>query len=220
MTLNQAMRRTLTIGLIIVASGGATWAQVPGGCETPAVKGKEAVGCYLSATEVLGVLPAGQMFWHLDQYPTRSAAEAMKGPRSTVVEAFQKFWLYTIAEPEWRPAGGTRIATIGPLPTHPGRPYTARYMEAVFTQGIKGGSHTHSGPEAWFVVSGDQCLETPDKVLVAKAGEGSVVAEGLTMAISSVGAETRRSVAIVLHDSTQPWMTVATSWEPSGKCPQ
>src|SRR6476660_8080033 len=89
---------------------GVVCAQVPGGCNTPASERTSEVGCYLTATEVLGTLPQGPLFWHLYVYPTRAAAETAKGPRGTVVEAFEKVWLYTIAEPEWRISGGERIA--------------------------------------------------------------------------------------------------------------
>ena len=40
------------------------------------------------------------------------------------------------------------------------------------------------------------------------------------MALNSVGTETRRSVLLVLHDSSQPWITMAIDWQPKGLCPQ
>src|SRR6266571_4521486 len=45
------------------------------------------IGCFVIAREALGQLPQGPLFWHLDAYPTRSAAEAVKGLRGSVVEA-------------------------------------------------------------------------------------------------------------------------------------
>jgi quercetin dioxygenase-like cupin family protein len=219
------MRRQRTIALStwllgsITATGGA-WAQVPGGCNTPVSQRTSEVGCYLTATEVLGVLPQGSLFWHLYLYPTRAAAEAAKGSRGTVVQSFEKVWLYTIAESEWRASSGERIATIGPLPISAGRPYTARYMEAVFPPGMRAAIHRHSGPEAWYLVSGTQCLETPEGITVARTGEGAVVPEGPPMALSSVGTETRRSVLLVLHDTSQPWITMASDWKPKGLCPK
>jgi quercetin dioxygenase-like cupin family protein len=46
------------------------------------------------------------------------------------------------------------------------KPYTARYMEAVFPPGAQpagsGPGHRHPGLEAWYVLSGAQCLETPN----------------------------------------------------------
>jgi quercetin dioxygenase-like cupin family protein len=168
----------------------------------------------------LGELPQVPIFWHLYNYPSRSAAEAVKEPRETVVEAFGKVWLYSITEADRHPAGGTHVADIGPLPLQPGRKYTARYMEATFTQGMKASVHRHSGPEAWYLVTGAQCLETPDGMKVLHAGESGIVPEGPPMALSSVGAEIRRSVLLVLHDTTQPWITRTDDWKPKGLCPE
>jgi hypothetical protein len=53
--------------------------------------------------------------------PSRAEAEAARGPRGTVVEAFGKIWLYTIAEKKWRAGGGEHVATIGPLMTEVGK---------------------------------------------------------------------------------------------------
>ena len=44
--------------------------------------------------------------------------------------------------------------------------------------------------------------------------------EGPPMALNSVGTETRRSVLLVLHDTSQPWITMAVDWQPKGLCPQ
>jgi quercetin dioxygenase-like cupin family protein len=213
----------LTLISWLLAASTATsvvYAQVPGGCNTPVSQRTSEAGCYLTATEVLGALPQGPLFWHLYTYPTRAAAEMAKGPRGTVVESFEKVWLYTIAESEWRASSGERIATIGPLPISEGKQYTARYMEAVFTPGMRAAIHRHSGPEAWYLVSGAQCLETPEGITVARTGEGAVVPEGPPMALSSVGAETRRSVLLVLHDTSQPWVTMSSDWKPKGLCPK
>jgi quercetin dioxygenase-like cupin family protein len=198
----------------------ATYAQIPGRCETPVSERISEVGCYLSAIEFLGSMPPGQLYWHLYTYPTRAAAEAVKGASGTVVETFGKFWLYTIAEEKWRPTTGERVVVLGPFPIVAGKQYTARYMEAVFTPGMRTRKHTHSGPEAWYLISGVQCLETPDGITVARAGEGAVVPEGPPMVLSSVGTEIRRSVLLVLHDSSRPWASFEHDWEPKGLCPK
>ena len=154
------------------------------------------------------------------QLPDARNGETARGPNGTVVEALGKIWLYTIAEQGWKPSGGERVAVIGPLPVVPGRSYTARYMEAVFTPGMSAPVHTHSGPEAWYLISGAQCLETPTGITVRHAGEGAVVEEGPPMALSSVGNEIRRSVVLVLHDSSRPWVTITHDWQPKGLCPK
>jgi quercetin dioxygenase-like cupin family protein len=174
----------------------------------------------LIVSEDLGELPQAPIFWHLYNYPSRTAAEAAKGPRGTVIEAFGKVWLYAIAVADWHPVGGEHVADIGPLPVKPGTKYTARYMEATFTPGMKAAVHRHSGPEAWYLLTGAQCLETPEGMTVLHAGESGIVPEGPPMALSSVGAETRRSVLLVLHDTTQPWIAMTEDWQPKGLCPK
>jgi quercetin dioxygenase-like cupin family protein len=195
-------------------------AQAPGGCNTPVSQRTGEIGCYFTASEVLDALPPGPLFWHLYHFPTHAAARAAKGPQGTVVESFGKIWLFTIADASWRPSDGERVAVIGPLPIGPATQYTARYMEAVFTPGMQGGPHRHSGPEAWYVLSGAQCLETPEGIIVARAGEGALVKQGPPMVIKSVGTETRRAGLLVLHDASQPWITPASEWKPTGLCPE
>ena len=177
------------------------------------------VGCYLTATETLSNLPADDLFWHLYEYPTRAAADAAK-PQSfgTVAESLGKIWLYVIAPENWRPSSGQLVATIGPLRVKPGAVYTARYMEAVFPPGMQTSVHTHSGPEAWFILSGVQCLQTPEAESITRAGQGAVVPMGPPMVLTGMGTEMRRSVVLVLHDMSQPWMTIATDWKPSAPC--
>ena len=55
----------------------------PAACETPASQRTSEIGCYLTAVEPLGSLPATPLFWHLYVYPNRAAAEAARGPRWT-----------------------------------------------------------------------------------------------------------------------------------------
>lgn len=206
------------LGALVAA--GPLSAQPRGACTTPVTERTSEAGCYFTASEALGALGRDSMFWHLYQYPSRAEADAAKGTRGTVVESLGKVWLYTIADNGWRPANGERVAMIGPLTITPGKDYTARYMEAVFTPGMKSRIHRHSGPEAWYVLAGGQCLETPDGITVARAGEGAIVPQGPPMILQSVGTETRRSVLLVLHESSQPWSTLATDWKPKGLCPK
>ena len=197
--------------------------RVPGGCDVLASKRTGETGCYLLATESLKRLPAKEVFWHLYAYPSRVAAEAArKGSAGTVVESLGKIWLFTIAGSNWRPPAGDRVAVIGPLPDVTDKSYTARYMEAVFPprQVMQTSVHQHSGPEAWYVVTGAQCLRTPEDVLVIRAGEGGFVRPGPSMLLTSIGTETRRAVLLVLHDASQPWMTITSDWTPTTQCPE
>jgi quercetin dioxygenase-like cupin family protein len=191
------------------------------GCRLPAAQRTSDAGCWLTVEAPLGPLNSGPLFWHLYSYPTSAAAEAARGPRGTVAGSFEKHWLFTIEEEGWRPSGGERVAVIGPLAVERGTPYTARYMEAVFPPSFRSSAlgHRHSGAEAWYVLTGAQCLETPDGPLVARAGEGAMVPAGPPMAISGVGPETRRSVLLVLHPTAEPWVTSVPDWSARGLCP-
>jgi quercetin dioxygenase-like cupin family protein len=176
-------------------------------------------GCWITAHAVLAELPQAPVFWHLDAYPTRAEAEAAKGPRGTVVESLGRIWLLTIDVAGWRPAGGARIAEIGPLPVQSDARYAAQYMEAVFTPGMTAPAHRHSGPEAWYTVTGETCLETPTGKLVGRAGGSHVIVPGgPPMHLTATGTETRRALVLILHDSTQAPTTPEHDWKPKGLC--
>jgi len=167
----------------------------------------------------LGRLPQQPVFWHLDTYSTSADAQAAKGPRGNVVEALGKAWLLTIDVAGWRPSGGVRVAEIGPLPVNADADYSAQYMEAIFTPGMTAPAHRHSGPEAWYTLTGETCLETPEGKMVGRAGGSFVIVpEGPPMHLTATGTETRRALVLILHDSTKPPTTQAHDWVPKGLC--
>jgi quercetin dioxygenase-like cupin family protein len=176
-------------------------------------------GASAIATAVLGVLPQVPLYWHLDTYRTRAAAQRAMGARGTVVELFGKVWLLTIAEADWRPSGGDRVAKIGPLQLGSGGSFTASYLEGTTFPGFQTDVHQHAGPEALYTVSGEVCLETPQGKMVGRAGgEPLLVAGGQPMQLTSTGTTTRRSIVLVLHGSSQPWKVPASGWSPKGLC--
>lgn len=176
-------------------------------------------GCWIMADVLLGNPSPGPIFWHLDVYPTRAAAQVAKGPRSTVVEALGKIWLFTIASAEWRSEGGERVAKIGPLPVDPAVAYKARYMEAIFTPGMTSSIHRHPGPEVWYTLAGETCLETSAGRMIGRAGGDPVIVPGgLPMYLTATGKEMRRAVVLILYDAQKPVATPANDWKPNGLC--
>jgi quercetin dioxygenase-like cupin family protein len=176
-------------------------------------------GCWVLTDEPMGPLTKAQVFWHLDVYPTRAAAEADKGPRGSVVESLGKIWLMTIDEEAWRPANGQRIARIGPLPISAGEKYSAQYMEAIFTPGMTSSVHNHPGPEAWYTTDGETCLETPEGLQIGRAGGPPVIVRGdLPMHLTATGTEKRRALVLVLHESSKPPGAMVHDWAPKGLC--
>jgi quercetin dioxygenase-like cupin family protein len=216
------MRRISFLGFVVLLfASRATVAQVvPGRCETPVTERTSQFGCYLVSTLELGKLSATDVYWHLYTYPTLSEASARKGAQSIVAQSLGKVWTYTIAGKDWRPKAGKRVALVGPLPHDAQTTYTARYMEAVFEPGARTPVHTHSGPEAWYVLAGEQCLETPEGITVVRAGEAALVRQGPPMVLSSVGSQVRRSVLLVLHARSERWIAPYANWKAKGLCPK
>jgi len=190
-----------------------------GACIPVSERAGREFGCFIIATQAIGPLDSARAFWHLSIFPTRSTAMAARGPRGAVVESLGKVWLFTIAEAGWRPSGGTHVAEIGPLPVAAGVAYTAQYMDAVFRPGMKSLVHRHSGPEAWYTLNGETCLETPAGSLVGRAGGMPVIVpQGPPMELTATGTQVRRALVLVLHDATQPATSPASDWSPKGLC--
>lgn len=196
-------------------------AQTDGTCIPIAERAGREFGCFITARQELGPLAATPpLFWHLDTYPTRAAADSVApAPRSTVVESLGRIWRFTIAPAEWRPATGTRVALIGPLPLVEADSFAAVYMEGVFQPGMNTVVHRHPGAEAWFTLEGAMCLETPHGRMTQRAGgPGIVVPGGPPMMLTGTGTGPRRSVVLILQDATQPRSTPAHDWTPRGLC--
>lgn len=215
------MARVVT-GAVSLASFMATSAaaQTGGSCEPVAERAGRELGCFITAREELGALPRDSaLYWHLDAFTGRAAAEAAKAQRSTVVRSLGRIWLFTVAERGWRPASGKRIASVGPLPLVDADAYAAVYMEGVFKPGMHSAVHRHPGVEAWYTVEGEQCLETPEGKLEQRAGApGVMVRGGLPMILTGTGTSVRRSLVLILQDAAKPRSVPATDWTPAGLC--
>ena len=221
MTTRRYAQNTLAIviwSLMALVVSEQAMAQVAQPCQPASQRVGDQKGCWIFADEALGQLPQTPLFWHLVTYTTRAEAEAAKGPRGTVIDALEKIWLSTIAEPGWRSPGGVRVAEIGPLPGISNEPYTAVYMESGNTPGISTRAHRHDGPEVFYTLVGELCLETPDGMKTGHAGESTIAAPGVPMKLTTVGTERRRSLALVLHETAKPFATPASDWTPKGLC--
>jgi quercetin dioxygenase-like cupin family protein len=223
-----SLTRRKTIAVVLasaVAIAAATTSAISqsdgtgGRCVPVSERAGRELGCYVMVSEVLGRLGQTPVFWHLDVYPNRAEADAAKGPRGTVVQSLGKLWLFTIAEAGWRPSKGEHVAEIGPLPINADTSYTAMYMEAVFQPGMKSAVHRHSGPEVWYTLTGETCLETPDGTMVGRAGgQFVIVPGGPPMELTATGTEVRRAEVLILHDTSQPPSSPDFDWKPKGKC--
>lgn len=216
--------RSVLIAIIalaaITATGAPVQAQTDGTCVPIAERAGRESGCFITARQELGRLPASPpLYWHLDAYPTTADAGRAGEPRSTVVESLGRIWLFTIAPAGWRSRGGEHVARIGPLPLVEADSLAAVYMEGVFQPGMHSMVHRHPGVEAWFTVEGSMCLETPQGKLEQRAGDpGVLVPGGVPMRLTGTGTGPRRSLVLILQDATRPRSTAATDWTPLDLC--
>lgn len=157
------------------------------------------------------------VYWFLYSFPTRSAAEAAKTPTGVVVEEDGGVWLNEIASEASRARVGTFVAQVGPLVLPAAPVYTAIYSYAVMAPGQRSRVHTHSGPEGWYVLAGEQCLETSVGVFRGRAGETVIVPGNVPMELYITGSALRRALVVVVHDSRQPRGT-PSPWIPPGAC--
>ncbi len=180
----------------------------------------ESVGpaCLLARQE-LANLPVGLLYWHLDQYSSTAEARLAAKPASTIVNAFGAVWLFTIERQGWRSKRGRHVAVVGPLPVDRGPTLAAEYLRSVFTPGMTAPLHVHSGPEAFYAVKGDTCLETPEGTKVGRGpGNSLMIRAGSPMLLMAIGKEQRRGFALILHDASKPPTTLTQQWSPEGAC--
>ena len=179
--------------------------------------GRPGPACLL-AHAPLGKPGADSLYWSLYNYPTVEAARAESG-NGSVVSAFGKIWLFTVGPIGTRPPNGQHIADVGPMSVDRGVSYDTEFLQSIFSPGMTAPVHVHSGPEAFYAVSGDTCLETPDGVQVGRgAGNSMTVRGGPPMLLMALGPEPRKGFALILHDASLPPTTLVHNWAPKGLC--
>jgi len=174
-------------------------------------------GCFNIATVTGLHFSEASVYWHLRAYPTRKAAEAAKSATGIVVEEDGKVWLSEFGPRNAAPRGGKAIAVVGPLQLPEAKSYAAVLSYAVMRPGDSSRVHTHPGPEGWYVLAGEQCLETPVGAARSGAGGTMTVLANTPMELNVTGATLRRAFALVIHDSTQE-RGKNSDWKPSGAC--
>jgi len=174
-------------------------------------------GCFNIATVKGLQFPQAAVYWHLRTFGNRQAADAAKSATGIVVEEDGRVWLSEFGARDAAPRGGEAVAIVGPMQLPEARSYTAVLSYAVMRPGDSSRVHTHPGPEGWYVLAGEQCLETPAGATRGGAGQTMTVLPNVPMELNVTGATLRRAFALVIHDSTQQ-RGVNSDWKPAGKC--
>lgn len=180
---------------------------------------EEAGPACLLVRKELPSLPADKVFWYIDRFTSKDAAEQASTPTGSVAEAFGSIWLFTIEKKGWRSKGGQRAAIVGPLPIVSSSSYAAEYLRSIFNPGTTAPLHVHSGPEAFYAVRGDTCLETPDGMRTGRGPGNSLTIEaGPPMLLMAIGKVPRQGFALILHHPAKPPTTLTQAWHPEGLC--
>ncbi len=183
--------------------------------------GETAGPACLAAHQMLGSLPSDPLYWVIYTFADVESANRVKPPRAVVVQAFDQIWLFDVGGKGHELEGGRHMADVGPLPLDALQgDFTAEYLKSTFAPGMTAPVHVHSGPEAFYAVSGSSCLETPDGVQVARgAGHSLMVRRGPPMLLKAIGHEQRQGFALILHQEGSPPTTLTSAWTPKGLCP-
>ena len=115
-------------------------------------------------------LPAGELFWHVETFGSLDEAKAAGGAFSLAGEFDGKAWLFTLADRKADGSGGAPVASIGPVPRIDAPEFLLRINNATAPVGAKTSIHSHPGPEAFLILSGQLTQRTPYGVHVLNAG--------------------------------------------------
>lgn len=183
---------------------------------SPERQGKE--GCSILASRPLVASAAQPLYWHLDRFETLSEAEKAAGPDGVAAEAHGSVWLMTIEHQTNHHHGGIHAASIGPLPLLAARRFTMRVISSRLAPGSLTPVHMHSGPEVWYIVTGEQCLETQHAGHRVVAGEPFVLPSDTVHRGRITASKARGTLGLVLHDAERPASSDFTDPPPLVPC--
>ena len=185
--------------------------------DVPAGGKRPEFGCFNIGVATGMHFSHASVYWHLRTFPNRKAAEAVRSATGIVVEEDGRVWLSEFGPKDAAPRGGEAMAIIGPLQLPAAGSYAAVLSYAVMRPGDNSRVHTHPGPEGWYVLAGEQCLETPAGASRARAGGTMTAPANTPMELNVTGTKLRRAFALVIHDAAQQ-RGIPSDWKPSGAC--
>ena len=116
--------------------------------EVPLGEKRHEFGCFIIATAKDLQFTQPTVYWHLQTFPSRGAAEAAKSATGIVVVEDGRVWLSEFGQQDNAPQRGEGVVVIGPLDLPPAKTYDAVISYAVMRPGDRSLVHTHPGPEA------------------------------------------------------------------------
>ena len=159
----------------------------------------------------LADLPAGPLFWRIENFRTVAQAQAAAGPTGLVAVSGGKIWLFTLGPAGTSSADGTKVAEIGPLPPVVAPQYLLRITETTGAPGRMTRVHTHPGVEAFYVLAGEMSQRTARGVTRLGTGQSAVGSDADTpLQNSSSGSTDLHMLVMHVVDATKPFLSPAT----------
>jgi hypothetical protein len=159
------------------------------------------------AQKKLSALPAGPLYWRIENFSTIELAQsaAVASPTSLAAEVSGKVWLFTLGSKGGTTPGGTAVAEIGPVPVFAAPEYMLQINHAGGPPGAKTAVHSHPGSESFYVLTGQVGQRTPHGEMHTEAGH-SMVGHGpdMPMEVFSGGTSDLDQLVMFLLDATRP----------------
>jgi quercetin dioxygenase-like cupin family protein len=168
-------------------------------------------------------LPAGPLYWRVENFPTVADAKAAIGPdgwnpasvqyettMSLVAEVAGKVWVVTLGPKGASTPGGTKVAEVGPVPVVAAPEYLLRLNYGSGPPGAKTPVHSHPGSESFYVVAGRLGQKTPAGVAYVEAGHTmNGHPPGTTMEVFNAGTTELTALIMFVVDATKPFSVPA-----------
>ena len=151
-------------------------------------------------------LPAGSLYWQIENFPALAQAQTAAGETSLAAEISGKVWLFTLG-PRGAPSrGGRNVVEIGPVPPITAPEYLLRINHASGRPGAKTPVQTHPGSEAFYVLAGRLGQKTPHGVMYAEAGQ-SMNGHGpdTAMEVFNAGTSDLDQLVMFVVDANRPF---------------
>ncbi len=155
-------------------------------------------------------LPAGPLFWRIENFSTLAQAQAAEGQTSLVAQVAGKIWLFTLGQKGDSTPGATKVVEIGPVPRIVASEYLLRINNTGGAPGAKTPVHMHPGSETFYVLSGQLGQKTPHGVSYVDAGQSMPGhGPGMPMEVFSSGTTDLNALVMFFVDATKPFSSPA-----------
>ena len=162
------------------------------------------------AEKKLKQLPAGPLYWQVENFPTLAQAQAAAGPTSLAAEVAGKVWLFTLGPRGGSTPGASKVVEIGPVPPITAPEYLLRINNAGGPPAAKTPVHTHPGSEAFYVLAGRLGQKTSHGVSHVEVGQSMPGhGPGMPMEVFSSGTSDLNALVMFVVDATKPFSSPA-----------